>query len=320
MCNAVSKAALHIFTSNTLFMNLRKIIGCLTLFIALAACANTPKESNALLWKISGNGLEKPSYLFGTHHLIPLSFLDSIAGLESAFEATEQTVGELDMSKMNEMQMQIMGAAIMPNEYSYQALLSESDFQQLDKMLKELVEVGLDQLGRMKPAMLSNLISITLYQKYYPALAQEKSIDQHFQDEAVKRSRSVKSLETADEQIHLLLGSQTIERQTELLACMVNNPEMLKKQMDRLQTAYLAQDINALNALYEEKLPDDPCPSTQSEKDAMNKDRNQKWLQKLPEIMKEKSSFIAVGCLHLVGKDGLIEGLRELGYTVEAVK
>lgn len=301
-------------------MNLRKIIGCLVVFFTLAACANTSKDANSLLWKISGNGLHAPSYLFGTHHLIPLSFLDSITGLEKAFEATEQTVGELDMSKMSEMQMKIMGAAIMPNEYSYENLLSESDFQLLNKTLKELVGVGLEQLGRMRPAMLSNLISITLYQKYYPNLSGAISIDQHFQNEATKRSRAVKSLETAENQIHALLESQTIERQAEMLTCMINHPEMLKEQMDRLQTAYMNQDIDALNTLYEEELPDDPCPSTQEEKDVMNKDRNEKWLKILPEMMQEKSSFIAVGCLHLVGKNGLIEGLRKAGYKVEAVK
>ena len=52
----------------------------------------------------------------------------------------------------------------------------------------------------------------------------------------------------------------------------------------------------------------------------MNKDRNVKWLEKLPAMMSEKSSFIAVGCLHLIGEGGLIEGLRKLGYKVEAVK
>ena len=119
-------------------MNLRKLTGCLILFFTLTACANTTGETNALLWKISGNGLEFPSYLFGTHHLVPLSFLDSIIGLEEAFEATEQTVGELDMSKMSEMQIKIMGAAIMPNEYDYRTLISEADFQLLDKTLKEL--------------------------------------------------------------------------------------------------------------------------------------------------------------------------------------
>lgn len=303
-------------------MNLKHIMGSLVLFFMLAACASASEkpEANSLLWKISGNGLEKPSYLLGTHHLIPLSFIDSIAGIDKAFESTEQTVGELDMSKMNEMQMQIMTAAMMPAEYNYQTLLNEADFQLLDKTLKELIGVGLDQLGRMKPAMLSNLISITLYQKYYPNLSGAISIDQHFQDEATKRSRPIKSLETADDQIFALLGSQTIERQAEMLACMINHPEMLKEQMDKLQTAYMNQDLKALNDLYEEELPDDPCPTTQEEKDVMNKDRNVKWLKILPSMMQVKSSFIAVGSLHLVGKDGLIEGLRNAGYKVEAVR
>lgn len=301
-------------------MNLRKLTGCLVLFFTLTACANTTEEANALLWKISGNGLNSPSYLFGTHHLVPLSFLDSITGLKEAFDATEQTVGELNMSKMSEMQMKIMGAAVMPKEYDYRTLTSEADFQLLDKTLKELTGVGLEQLGRMKPAMLSNLISVSLYQKYYPALSGGTSIDQHFQEEAARRSRPVRPLETAEEQIHLLLGTQTIERQAELLTCMVNHPGILKEQMDRLQTAYMAQDINALNALYEEELPEDPCPGTPEEKDAMNKDRNERWLKLLPDIMREKPSFIAVGCLHMVGKDGLIVGLRKLGYRVEPVK
>lgn len=35
-----------------------------------------------LLWKISGNGLSKPSYIIGTYHLAPASFADSIPGLK----------------------------------------------------------------------------------------------------------------------------------------------------------------------------------------------------------------------------------------------
>jgi uncharacterized protein YbaP (TraB family) len=42
-------------------------------------------------------------------------------------------------------------------------------------------------------------------------------------------------------------------------------------------------------------------------------------MQKLPEIMKEKSSFIAVGALHLAGEEGLLNLLKEAGYTVEPV-
>ena len=81
----------------------------LLLSISFTSCAK-PKQQTGLLWKISGNNLEKPSYLYGTHHLVPLSFLDSIDGLDEAFMATEQTIGELDMNNMGEMQMQLMMA------------------------------------------------------------------------------------------------------------------------------------------------------------------------------------------------------------------
>jgi uncharacterized protein YbaP (TraB family) len=179
---------------------------------------------------------------------------------------------------------------------------------------------GLEQFGRLKPAMLSNIISVTLYQRYYPSLAAGENLDQYFQEEALKRSRPVAGLETTEDQIYVLLEMQTTERQAEMLRCMVKHPEMLKEQMDRLQAAYHAQDLDALWSLYTEETPDDPCPSTEEEKKALNSDRNTRWLEKLPTIMAERSSFIAVGCLHLPGEEGLISGLRDQGYTVEAVR
>ena len=127
-------------------------------------------------------------------------------------------------------------------------------------------------------------------------------------------------LETVQNQIEVLFGSQSIERQAESLLCTIKNMDYGKKQMDRLMTAYHAQDLSAMAKLYEEEDPNNPCPSTQEEKDELNKARNEKWMDTLPEIINKKPSFIAVGCLHLVGEDGLISRLRKEGYTVEAVK
>lgn len=277
-------------------------------------------DTSALLWKVSGNGLAEPSYIFGTHHLVPITFLDSVTGIYEAFENTAQTVGELDMGDMAQLQMKMMGEAMMPTGTTYESLLSAPDMARLDSVLTKLLGVGLGQLGTLKPALLSNLISVTLYQQYYPSLASGKSLDQHFQEEALKRNRPVVGLEAIEDQIYVMLNAQTLDRQAEMLICMVNNPELQKEQMDKLQVAYHSQDTQALLDLYEKEDPNDPCPSTEEEKNLLNKDRNMKWLAKLPAIMNEKPSFIAVGCLHLLGKDGLVEGLRNLGYQVEAVK
>ncbi|HBG59060.1 MAG TPA: TraB/GumN family protein [Porphyromonadaceae bacterium] len=301
-------------------MIIKKIVLSLAAFFMLLSCTGASKvETGSLLWKVSGNGLEQPSFLFGTHHLVPISFLDSVSGVMDAFENTEQTVGELDMSNMASMQMKIMNESTMPSGVSYDSLLSPEDAALLDSTLIRLLGAGLKQLGTLKPALLSNLISVTLYQQYYPSLSSGKSLDQYFQEEALKRTRTVIGLETTEDQISVLLNSQTLDRQAELLVCMVKHPELLKKQMDELQVAYHAQNIHALRALYEKEMPDDPCPSTEKEKNTLNGDRNRKWLEQLPAIMKEKPSFIAVGCLHLPGEEGLIEGLKELGYRVEAV-
>ena len=298
----------------------KSLLALIALLMMLSCTGQSKVDNNSLLWKISGNGLEKPSFLFGTHHLVPITFLDSVPGLKTAFENTEQVVGELDMSNMSEMQMKIMSESMLPEGVTYESLMPQEDIELLDSTLRNLVGAGLDQLGIMKPALLSNLISITLYQKFYPTLSNEISMDQYFQEKALKRTRPVIGLESTEDQIQILLNSQTLERQAEMLMCMIKNPDMLKEQMDELQVAYHSYDINALYELSEKELPNDPCPSTEEEKNALNKERNDKWLEKLPAIMADKSSFIAVGCLHLPGKVGLIEGLRSQGYTVEPVK
>ncbi len=300
-------------------MNLRTIFTTILFSFLLTTYASDTKD-NTLLWKVYGKNLSSPSYLFGTHHLVPISFLDEIKGLDNAFNSTKQVVGELDMGKKLSMQMKMIKKAMMPKGYDYKTLLSAEDYALLEDKVSEILGMKLSKIDKMKPSMISNLLMITLYQKYYPNAELDKGIDQHFQDKAKKNKMKVMGLETAEEQMYVLLEQQSIERQAELLMCSLKHPDMLKEQMDKLQQAYHSQDINALASLYDENDKNDPCPSTDEERYEMNAARNQRWLKKLPDIMKEKSSFVAVGCLHLVGKDGLIEGLRKAGYTVEPVR
>ena len=49
-----------------------------------------------LLWKVSGNGLGRPSYIFGTHHMAPSSMIDQIAGMDEAIEGCDIVVGEIE--------------------------------------------------------------------------------------------------------------------------------------------------------------------------------------------------------------------------------
>ena len=59
-------------------------------FVCTVSAQTGSDKTGALLWKISGNGLEHPSYIFGTHHLFPISFLDSVPGIKQAFASSRQ--------------------------------------------------------------------------------------------------------------------------------------------------------------------------------------------------------------------------------------
>ena len=69
-----------------------------TFFTVAVAIVCAVAAQAQVFYKVSGNGLQKPSYIFGTHHLAPLSMLDSIPSAKAALDETERAVGEVDMT------------------------------------------------------------------------------------------------------------------------------------------------------------------------------------------------------------------------------
>ena len=72
---------------------MKRLFGTLVALLAFYGGANAQ-----LLYRISSNGLEKPSYIVGTYHLAPAKFVDDIAGAREAMAAVEQVYGEVDNS------------------------------------------------------------------------------------------------------------------------------------------------------------------------------------------------------------------------------
>lgn len=289
---------------------------------AISVSAQDKKEyTGALLWKVSGNGLKESSYILGTHHLAHVSFVDSIPGLRDAMKNTEQTVGELLMSGQADMQTKVQQAAMMPAGESYKNLLSADDYAKLDKGLKDMFSVGLEQFGQLKPGMISMVYTITLYTKLYPGFnpASHEAIDAYVQRIATEGGKSVLGLETVEDQIYALFDSEPLKDQAVTLVCAISQADSAKKTLDKLNDFYKNGDLSKMYDLAFND-PDDTCKSSQNQQNALNKDRNDKWMLKLPQIMKDKPSLIAVGALHLAKEEGVLAQLAKMGYKVEAVK
>lgn len=294
---------------------MKKLTGLLAL-VCIAISANAQ-----IMWKISGNGLEKPSYLFGTHHLAPRHFLDSIKGWEPAFNETTQVVGELIMSEaQSPAGMQLMQQHMMlDGEKNTKDLFSPEEYAMVRKLVIENLKFDIEQMPKLKPAFISNHIVLALYMKHISGYNPQEQPDTYFQLKAEEKKMALHALESLAFQIDLIFNSSPVERQAELLVCALSDIDKTIEKTIRLNEAYMRQDLDAILAIAMEK-EGTACDFLPSEMAAMNDDRNVEWMKKIPAFIQDQPTFIAVGALHLTGEKGLLHLLKEAGYTLEAVR
>ena len=289
----------------------------LVFFVCAVSAQSGVEKTGALLWKISGNGLAHPSYIFGTHHLFPLSFFDSVPGVKQAFASSRQMVGELVMGDMTAMAVELQKAGMMPPDSTWQMLLSEDDYRFVDEQLTAFFGAGLQVLGMLKPAMVSMTFTVMFYQRTIPQMNPEEAADLWFQQQAVQKHVPVLGLETVQDQIDALFKVAALKSQAADFVCALKNVDHLESSAKRMNRMYRSADLNGLSEMLREE---GPCPMSAEQEKALNDNRNKRWLEKLPAIMSNQPSFIAVGCLHLAGEQGLLVGLEKAGYKVEAEK
>ena len=265
-----------------------------------------------LLWKISGKGLKHPSYLFGTHHLIPIQFLDSVPGLFKAFNECETVVGEMVINNIDAT-AKIQQAAIMPNHRQIKELLNENEYKLVDKELKSVLKFGLKELSIMNPTLILTMYEMEIYKKL-TGFTDDNQSDSYFQLVAEEKDMKVVGLETIDQQIAVLFGNGSLERQANVLVETVKKKDTMLKEMIQLNKLYKAGKLDELIAL--SKGNGNITDMTDDEYANLVDNRNANWLTKLPELMKNNSCFIAVGAMHLGGKNGLIKLLEKKGYKV----
>lgn len=296
----------------------------LTLLLTVMATAGMNAQ---LLYKISGKGLRKPSYIIGTYHLAPVSFVDSIPGLRGALAESEQVYGEIETADMTSPEniAKMQQAMMLPEGKTLTELLTPEQMQKLNATMKELLGVDMSnpmvaqQMNKMLPQALVTQLTVIMYLKKHSGFNPTQSFDDYFQQQAVAQGKPVGGFETMDFQLQALFGSISIERQIELLMCFLNNREWEELQVDNIVEAFFAQDLNRIEAAMDEK-QDNSCDATDEENELLIYGRNATWLKKMPEIMQQKSTFFAVGAAHLVGERGVLAGLRNAGYLVEGVK
>ena len=276
-----------------------------TLFISLFL--NAQELEKSLLWKISGNGLNKPSYLFGTIHLTCDTSLDE--NTLNALEATEQLYLELDMDDKS-IQMQMMKLMMMKDGAKLSTLLSPEDFKILDEFMKKNLNMSAKLFDSFKPFMISSM----LFPKMLDCKSQ--SVESELMKITKEQNEEIFGLEKAEDQMKVFDEISYQDQADELLKTVKDNLEKDKKEFQEMITIYQNKDIEGMLKM----MSDSDNKITSENQDILLNDRNKKWIPIMVKIMKDKPTFFGVGAGHLAGEEGVIKLLRKQGYKVEAVQ
>ncbi len=266
------------------------------------------KEEKSLLYEISGNGISKPSYLYGTIHIICKDDFVMTEATKQKFSEAQQVYLELDMDDPK-MMPEMMKSMYMTDGSTLKTLISEADYQKVSQFFKDSLKTNIGMLDKMKPFVLSSMTIPKLI------ACPSQSYEETFLKMAQKDNKEVLGLETVEEQFDAL-DKMGMKKQADLmLVKMIENWNDGKQELKQLIKDYKNQDVEAM---YED-MTKSKTMDTQFEEDLLVS-RNKNWISKIQKIIKEKSTFFAVGAGHLGGKKGVITLLRNEGFTVKAVK
>ncbi len=278
--------------------------------------AQAPTEAeNALLWRIQGDALEAPSYLFGTIHMIGREDFFLSDSTRNNFGQSQQVVFEINLEEMNDIgaMMPLMMQAFMKGDTSLRDLLEPEDYERVNEHFSQM---GLPMmfLDRIKPMFLSAMSSEDLFSMAEGGGQDIVSYEFEFMQMAQTQNKPIGGLETAAYQMSMF-DSIPYRDQARMLVESIKSGDTEDEQFDQLVEMYKAEDLLGLQRMLQSGEG-----GMSNYQELLINQRNRNWIPVMEEMMREKPTFFAVGAGHLAGEFGVIALLREQGYRVEAVR
>lgn len=269
--------------------------------------------ANALLWKVDGNGLVKPSYVYGTIHIINGDDFFLPEGTLAAMDNSDKMVFEIDMNEMSDIsaQMGLLKDIFMKDNLTLKDLMPEEDYTLVNDHFSKM-GLPMFMLEKMKPMFLTVFagdgMDINGLQN-----GSMKSYEMEFFEMAKQTEKPVSGLETMEFQMSMF-DSIPYKVQAEMLVESIKSSDAGSDQFQAMIDTYKAQDITAMISMISEEEG-----GMQGYENLLVDQRNINWIPLMKDMMVEGPVFFAVGAGHLAGKNGVLPLLMKAGYDVTPV-
>ncbi len=261
-------------------------------------------QENNLLWEISGNQLEKPSYLFGTIHVICEEDYIMTPAISNTLKNVDTYYAELnlaDISTMTKMQEYLKA------EETLSKRITPKQYSELKHLLNEVFQLDIETFENLSDFAIMSTIMLQSFD-----CKNKKIYELELMQQALFMKKKLDGLETVEEQVNAMSNSTNIDSILGMLRDLKTDKGASSKKLIELYTSENIKEI--LNDFTKTSYID-----AKSQKTLLD-NRNKNWIPKMKQAMEGQSVFFAVGAAHLAGKKGVIRLLKKEGYTLKPIK
>lgn len=270
------------------------------------------QNTNSLLWEISGNGLSTPSYLYGTIHRICTENVRISQKFENIIKNADKVYLEINFDEIQN-DFQAHFDSFNKSGKKLNSYFTKEEYQILEKNFNKkykFLKVTLSQFSDYKP---NKILPIIL-----PRLMTCKltSYEDEISKIAKKAKKPVLGIENYDEHNSFEEESDsTIKMEAERLFAILSDEKASNDVLEVYNTTfnlYQTQDVEKLYAYVKE--------TNSPEENAKVLDfRNKLWIPRIEKQSKSGTILYAVGAAHLGGENGVINLLKQRGFTLKPV-
>jgi uncharacterized protein len=290
-------------------------------YARILAKAAATENANALLWKIERAG--KPaSHLFGTMHLTDARIHALSPALKDALAGARRLVLEvedLSSGSFTKAFAQARGLMMFAGGRRLEQLLSAAEFENVSSIL-ERAGLPAQLAGTFRPWVASLMLAMSDCERQRMTSGLPP-LDKRLATDAQALGIPVAGLETLELQFRAMAGVPEAD-QIELLKAGVRLYDRINDMIETTIQLYLARQLGAiwpLQLVLAERVGVAAKSFDTAERDLLVT-RNLGMRDKAGVHLEEGGALIAVGALHLPGKQGLVQLLRETGYTLTPIE
>ena len=274
-----------------------------------AQITQEPKKYQGLLWEITGKGLTKPSYVFGTMHVSNKLAFHLSDSFYYALKQVDAVALELNPDLW---QSQMVRLANLNDNYSEFVQVAGNDFLTDNGFKIDQYETTLKTALSTEPPVVNSL----LYRSYKTRddFEEDTFLDLYIFQAGRKLGKAAAGVEDYYESEKLVMEAYRDMANEKKKKEIDLDGETMAGIMQKLQQAYRYGDLDLMDSL------DNVMERSPAFREKFLYRRNEIQADAIDSILQYRSLFAGVGAAHLPGERGVIEMLRKKGYTLRAVK